>query len=168
MYRTLDVIFRRNPARDRQDEKIRYEGYQVLWADETPVGFGADAFCKHGQRLLGLGKYLAGASERRVLLTCYWLEGRDTDLTRIPGHRVRRFYIERRGTQGRLHFLDGTPTAVVFDVGTDEQAVVEWIGLNLLGEGQQRWFDLAAFTVDDPVAPPVLAATTAFPSVVQS
>jgi hypothetical protein len=158
MFRTLDVLFRRNPSNDRQDQKVEYEGYQVLWPDGVAVGFGADAFCKHGQRLLRLGKHLAGASERLVRLTCYWLSGRDDHLTRIPGHRVRRFYIERRATQGRLHFLDGTPTAIVFDVDRDEQAVVEWVGLNELGEGEQRWFDLAAFTLDVPAGPPPVVA----------
>ena len=65
-----------------------------------------------------------------------------------PGCRVRRFYLERSGPQGRLHFMDGTPTAVVFDLTQDEPRVLHWIGLPLLREGGRQWFDLAARAVD--------------------
>lgn len=144
MERKLTILFRRDPSKDRQREAIRYEGYEVLWPDGRPVGVGIDAFCKHGQRLLGLGRYLAGYSERLVELACYPLGGREDDLTRLPGYRVRRFCLQRTGPQGRIHFLDGTPTTAVFDLRRDEPQVLNWIGLPGLDDGERLWVDVAA------------------------
>ena len=148
MSRTLTVLFRRDPSRDRQQGTIHFEGYQVYWPDGRTVHTGLDAFCKHGQRLLGLGRHLAGCRERLIELICFPLSGRDDDLTRIPGHRVRRFFLERHGRRGRIHFLDGTPTETIFEIGRDEYRVLEWIGLPALAEGEQQWMDLAARVVE--------------------
>jgi hypothetical protein len=148
MSRTLTILFRRDPSRDRQRESIHYEGYQPFWPDGRPVAVGLDAFCKHGQRLLGLGKHLAGCRERLIRMICLPLLGRDDDLHRIPGHRVRRFFIERQGQTGRIHFMDGTPTSIIFEIGRDEPRVLHWLGLPTLGDGERQWFDLAAVTVD--------------------
>jgi hypothetical protein len=148
MSRTLTILFRRDPSRDRHSEATQYEGYQPLWPDGRPVTVGLDAFCRHGQRLLGLGKYLAGERERLIQLSCFPLSGRDDELTRIPGHRVRRFFLERRGKVGRIHFLDGTPTAAVFDMRRDEPRVLHWIGVAGLKDGGRQWFDLAAMPVE--------------------
>ena len=153
MPRSLTVLFRRDPSRDRQRGSIQFEGYQPFWPNGRPVAVGLDAFCKHGQRLLGLGKHLAGCNERLVELLCFPLSGREDPLTRLPGHRVRRFFVERQGNCGRIHFLDGTPTDTVFRLGHDEHRVVEWIGLAELQEGEQQWVDLAARLVDTPPAP---------------
>jgi hypothetical protein len=153
MSRTLRILFRRDPSKDRQHGQINFEGYQVLWPDGRPVHVGLDAFCKHGQRLLGLGRHLAGCKERLIDLFCFPLKGRDDNLTRIPGHRVRRFMLMRQGSRGRLHFLDGTPTETVFDLGRDEHRVLEWIGLPLLRDGDEQWLDLAAHVVDPRPAP---------------
>jgi hypothetical protein len=144
MSRTLQVHFRRDPANDRQQEQVRYEGYQLFWPDGRPVTVGLNAFCQHGQRLLSLGRHLKGYRERLLELICFPLHSRDDDLTRLPGHRVRRFFLERRGRQGRIHFLDGTPTDVVFEVGRDESRELWWIGLSSMREGERQWFDLAA------------------------
>jgi hypothetical protein len=144
MARTLEILFRRDPSRDRLHDRIPFEGYQLLWPDGRPVAVGLDAFCKHGQRLLGLGRHLAGCSERLIVLICFPLQGRDDHLTRLPGHRVRRFFLERQGRVGRLHFLDGTPTETVFEIGRDEPRVLHWIGLTSLRDGQRQWIDLAA------------------------
>jgi len=143
MARTLRVIFRRDPGKDRSKEQIQYEGYEVLWPDGRPVTVGFDAFCRHGQRLLGLGRHLKGCTERLVDLIWFPLRGRDDNLVRIPGCRVRRFFLRRQGQQGRLHFLDGTPTAIVFRTD-DEDQVVHWCGLRSIPEGGDQWFDLAA------------------------
>jgi hypothetical protein len=151
MPRTLTVLFRRDPSRDRQRGNIHFEGYQVLWPDGRPVDTGLDGFCKHGQRLLGLGRHLAGCSERLIELICFPLTGRDDDLVRIPGHRVRRFYLEREGPCGRIHFLDGTPTDTTFELGRDEERVLQWIGLPGMHEGEQQWMDLAARAVEPVV-----------------
>jgi hypothetical protein len=144
MSRILTLLFRRDPSRDRSEDRIAYEGYQILWPDGRPVALGLDAFCRVGQRLLGLGRYLAGCQERLIDILCFPLPGREAQLTRLPGHRVRRFFLERGGSQGRLHFLDGTPTSTVFELGQDDPRVLQWIGLPGLEDGHQLWMDLAA------------------------
>ena len=147
MPRALTLLFRRDPAGDRLCGGAPVEGYRVLWPDGRPVALGLDAFCRHGQRLLGLGRHLEGRQERLVDLLCFPLAARDDDLTRLPGHRVRRFFLQRHGPSGRLHFLDGTPTAVVFDLERDEPPVLHWVGLPALREGERQWFDLAVRSV---------------------
>jgi hypothetical protein len=152
------VLFRRDPSRDRQRDHIRYEGYEVLWPDRRPVAVGLDAFCQHGQRLLGLGRHLAGCHERLIELCYYPLQGREDHLVRIPGYRVRRFFLERHGPCGRIHFLDGTPTNAVFEIGRDETRVLQWIGLPFLLDGGRQWFDLAARAVEAVPEPVAVAA----------
>lgn len=156
MPRSLTVLFRRDPSRDRQCEQIRFEGYQVHWPDGRPVTVGLDAFCTHGQRLLGLGRHLRGCPERQIEMLWFALRDRETDMTKVPGARVRRFLLRRTGRQGRVHFLDGTPTAVVFDLDRDERRVLNWIGLPRLKDGEGQWFDLAARAADLTVAAPRL------------
>jgi hypothetical protein len=151
MTRKLTVLFRRDPTKDRQTDKVDFEGYQILWPDERPVAIGIEAFCKHGQRLFGLGKYLAGCHEKLIKVLCMPLESRDDDLNRIPGHRVRRFYIQRTGDTGRIHFMDGTPTTMIFDVRRDEPRVLNWLGLPDLADGEIAWFDLAAVDATAPM-----------------
>jgi hypothetical protein len=148
MARTLRILFRRDPTKDRSDNDIRYEGYKILWPNGRPAAVGLDAFCKHGQRLFGLGQHLAGCRERLIDMIYFPLASREDDLNRLPGFRVRRFCIERKGRQGRIHFLDGTPTAIVFELGRDEPRVLHWIGLTGLRDGGQQWFDLGAKTVE--------------------
>ena len=148
MSRTLTILFRRDPSRDRQTEQINFEGYEILWPDGNPVAVGVEAFCKHGLRLFGLGKHLAGCREKLIKMICFHLDGRDDDLNRIPGHRVRRFFIERQGELGRVFFMDGTATTMTFDVGRDEPVVLDWLGLPCLAEGERQWFDLAATDID--------------------
>lgn len=113
---------------------------------------GMDAFCKHGLRLLGLGKHLTGCSQKLVNLVCLPLSGRDDDLNRIPGYRVRRFFLLRTGSTGRIHFLDGTPTLSVFELGRDDPRVIHWVGLNTLEDGEILWFDLAAVAAEGAMA----------------
>ena len=149
MSRSLTVLFRRDPSRDRIQGAIHFEGYEVLWPDGQQVKVGLDAFCKHGQRLLGLGRHLAGCTERLMELIFFPLDSREDDLTRIPGHRVRRFCLKRQGACGRVHFLDGTPTETIFRVDRDEPRVLEWTGLPALSEGEEPWFDLAARVVEE-------------------
>jgi hypothetical protein len=144
MQHALTVLFRRDASRDRRDGTIHFEGYDIRWPDGSPVAVGLEAFCLHGQRLLGLGRHLAGRVERLLELICVPLRDREDDLTRLPGHRVRRFCLRRQGPTGRLHFLDGTPTETVFHLGRDDPRVLEWIGLPALAPGESRWIDLAA------------------------
>jgi hypothetical protein len=162
MSRTLRVLFRRDPARDRRDERTHYEGYEVLWPDGRPMSLGFDAFCRQGQRLFGLGRQLAGRRECLVDVICFDRQGREDDLVRLAGHRVRRFFLERQCRRGRFHFLDGTPTSIVFDLDRDERRVLNWLGLPELRDGERRWVDLAARAVGPGDAPASL--TEAFPS----
>jgi len=152
MARTLRVLFRRDPGRDRNNEQIQYEGYEVLWPDGRPVTIGSDAFCRHGQRLLGLGRHLQGCTERLVDLIFFPLRDRDDSLVRIPGCRVRRFCLKRQGRQGRLHFLNETPTAIVFLLD-DDPRVVNWCGLPSIPDGGDQWLDLAARPVEPAPIP---------------
>lgn len=158
MSRTLRLLLRRDSSRDRVDEGISYEGYQVLWPDGRAAAVSLTAFCKHGQRLLGLGRHLAGVRERLVDLIIFPLPDAEASLTRLPGHRVRRFSLLREGRQGRLHFLDGTPTTVVFDLDQDEAPVLHWVGLPSLRDGERQWFDLAARPADSAARTPRAAA----------
>ena len=151
MSRTLTVLFRRDASRDRQRGNLAFEGYQVCWPDGQAVHTGLDGFCKRGQRLLGLGRPQAGCPEHLVELTCSPLAGREVPLTRLPGHRLRRFFLERRGRWGRIHFLDGTPTEIIFEIDRDEHRVLDWIGLSTLRDGEQQWVDLAACVVESEV-----------------
>jgi hypothetical protein len=153
MPRTLTILFRRDPRRDYRQGAVSYEGYQMLWPGGRPVAVGIESFCQHGQRLLGLGRRLAGLPERLIELQCYPLGGSEEPLTRLAGSRVRRLFLERSGSRGRLHFLDGTPTALVFDLARDEPCVLDWIGLAALGDGQRQWLDLAARTVESTLTP---------------
>jgi hypothetical protein len=150
MSRIITLLFRRDPSRDRLSDQCQFEGYRPLWPDGRPVALGVDALCKHGTRLLGLGKYLVGCDEKLVRLVCMPLSGREDNLNRIPGHRVRRFYLLREGQGGRLHFMDGTPTTATFELGRDEPSVLNWLGLPGLADGEVQWFDLAAMAVESP------------------
>jgi hypothetical protein len=149
MTRTLRVLMRRDPARDRQDGNTSLEGYEICWPDGRPLGVGFDAFCTQGQRLFGLGRHLNGCPERLVEMIYVPKSGLDDGLTRLPGHRVRRFFLRREGRLGRLHFFNGTPTSVVLDLDRDERPVLDWIGLPELRDGESGWFDLAAHPVTD-------------------
>jgi len=137
-------MFRRDPSKDRLEEKIPFEGYNILWPDGTPAELAIDALCKHGQRLFGLGKHLKNCNEKMIDMKFFPLLAKDDSLTRIPGHRVRRFYLHKQGNAGRVHFLDGTPTSIVTLIGRDEIEVVEWLGLDAMVENEIQWFDLAA------------------------
>jgi len=148
MSRILTILFRRDPSRDREDERTRFEGYLPCWPDGRPLAVGFDAFCKHGLRLFGLGKHLAGRREKLIKMVCLPLTGREDNLNRIPGHRVRRFSLERHGKRGRLHFMDGTPTIAEFELDRDEPSVLHWLGLPDLHDGGRQWMDLAAMEVE--------------------
>ena len=158
--RTLTMLFRRAPSRDRQRDHICYEGYEILWPDGSPVNVALDAFCQHGQRLLGLGGHLAGRPQQLLDLLCFPLQSPDDRLTRVPGHRVRRFFLEREHTTGRLHFLDGTATDTVFKIDRDEPRVLQWIGLPSLPDGGRQWLDLAVRAAEVPAKATIKPACT--------
>jgi len=142
--RSLTVLFRRDESKDRQEGRIVQHGYQILWPEGQAVVVGLEAFCRYGVRWLGLNRHLAGREERLMKLTCVDLQGRDDELTPMPGCRTRRVTLRRNGSVGRIHFIDGTASAVVFILGKDEPRVVDWIGLSELADGEVRWKDVAA------------------------
>ena len=146
--RALTILFRRDPSKDRQRGTIRFEGYEIRWPDGARVDLAFDAFCQHAQRLLGLGRHLAGHRERLVDLLCYPLHSREDDMTKLSGYRVRRFHLRRNGRFGRIHFLDGTPTEAVSEIARDDHRILDWIGLRALAPYGDQWFDLAARPVD--------------------
>jgi hypothetical protein len=163
MEHTLTVLFRRDPSRDRLENNVSFEGYTFYWTDGRPVAVGLEAFCRQGQRSLGLARFLKGRTEVFLELLCFHLPEREVDLTKLPGHRVRRFCLRRSGTQGRVHFLDGTPTAMVFDLEQDEQPVVDWIGLSRIADGEELWFDIAARPAEHAPMPALRFAESAIP-----
>jgi hypothetical protein len=148
MSRTLTLLFQRDASRDHSSGRIDYEGYRILWPDGDPVALSLDAFCRQGQRLLGLGRHLAGRLERMIDILCFPLASIEDPITRLSGHRIRRFFLERSGGEGRLHFLDGTPTSTVFQMGRDDPRILHWIGLPFLADGGRQWLDLAARPAD--------------------
>jgi hypothetical protein len=153
MSRTLRLLFRRQPSRDRVENGIPFEGYDIFWPDGRTVRTSLTAFCKHGQRLLGLGRYLAGAQEKMLDLIVFPLPSNDAPLTRLQGHRVRRLSLRREGHKGRLYFFDGTPTTLMFDLDRDDPAVLHWIGLPRLHDGERQWLDMATRTVEPSTNP---------------
>ncbi|HYV37869.1 MAG TPA: hypothetical protein VE988_19445 [Gemmataceae bacterium] len=150
--RSLLVLFRRAPSADKQVDAAALEGYTPFWPDGRPVAVGLNAFCVHGQRLLRLGKHLAGRDERLVRIVCHPVTHREAHIVRISGYRVRRFCLVRDGSIGRLHFLDGTPTSATFDLNRDEADALAWIGLNVLADGERQWVDIAAVAVEESSA----------------
>jgi hypothetical protein len=148
--RALTILFRRDPTRDRQRGSVQFEGYQVLWPDGERVDLAFDAFCRHAQRLLGLGRHLAGHHERLVQLLCFPLQSREDAMTKLPGYRVRRFHLRRFDRFGRIYFLDGTPTEAVSEIARDDHRILDWIGLTTLAPHGEQWFDLAARPMDCP------------------
>jgi hypothetical protein len=148
MYRSLTLWFQRDLSRDREHGHVRFSGYQMFWPDGRAVAIGLDAFCSHGQRLLGLDRLLAQSSARLIEILCFPVPVEDQPMTRLRGHRVRRFFLQRQGACGRVHFLGGIATDVSFVLGRDEPHVLEWIGLTGLPDGARAWFDLAARPAD--------------------
>ncbi len=167
MYRSITVLFQRDASRDRWRDRLQFAGYRLLWPDRREVDVGLDAFCRYGQRLLGLDRHLAGVSERLIEILCFPISEPEGPMSRLPGHRVRRFFLHRSGPRGRLYFLDGTATEVEFVLGRDEPAVMRWIGLADAPDPARLCIDLAA----RPRAPaaslvPVPAAMAPAPAVV--
>ena len=142
MPRSLTVLLRRDHSRDRDHHQTHYEGYRFYWPDGRALGTNLSAFCRHGQRLLGRNRAGDSPVEQFVEFVCFPLQSLDDPLTRVAGHRIRRFFLERTGPTGRLHFMDGTPTEVTFEIGRDELPVLEWIGLPCLEDGGRQWLDL--------------------------
>lgn len=149
MPRILTALFRRDPTRDREDNRIRYLGLRAHWPDGREVTVGLQAFCQHGQRLLGLHRLLADRPECMLRMVVFPVADEEQRIHRVPGFRVRRFFLQREGAIGRIHFMDGTPTEIVFHLLEDEPKVLNWIGLTHLEDGDRQWFDFTAVPVEN-------------------
>ncbi|MER3415851.1 MAG: hypothetical protein C4297_06520 [Gemmataceae bacterium] len=148
--RYLTVRFERDPAQDGEKDKIRYEGYRIFWPNGEPVGVSLKRFCQQGCRLIGLGKRMQGRLHLLVELGIHPVSGLEAPLTRLgPGVRTRRLFLERRRSQGRIHFFNGTATDIIFDLRHDDPRVLYWLGLPSLSDGNRMWFDLSARTLPD-------------------
>lgn len=154
--RSLTILFERDVSRDRQDGKNTFVGYQIRWPDRSPVAIALESFCTRGQRLLGLDRQLTGCQERLIDIICFPLNGKDDPFVRQPGHRVRRFFLDRQGKECRLHFLNGTPTETVFEIGRDDERILNWCGIHQINDGDRQWVDIA--TQPTPCAAIVAAA----------
>lgn len=159
MYRTLTVLFVRDPSRDRQRGKVNYQGYRLLWPNRQPGNVGLDAFCQHGQRLFGLHRLLSDRQEALIKLIAFPVADRDQKIHRLPGYRVRRFFLKREGPVGRVHFMDGTPTDITFH-DDDDPDVRNWIGLSYLADGEVQWLDLTGTPAETPLEPLVASVAS--------
>ena len=164
MHRTITILFRRDSSRDRRRDRLQFAGYRMLWPDGREVDVGLEAFCRHGQRLLGLDRHLANGPERLIEIFCFPVADPEGPMTRLPGHRVRRFFLHRDGPRGRLHLLDGSPTEVGFLLGRDEPSVVEWIGLADAPNPACLCLDLAARPLDRAPARAAASSSSSSPS----
>ena len=73
MTRTLRILMRRDPSRDRHDSQIYLEGYAILWPDGRPLGVGFDAFCNQGLRYSVWAGTCAGAGRNcSTSSTIHW------------------------------------------------------------------------------------------------
>jgi hypothetical protein len=151
MARKLQILFRRDPKRNRQLNNVDMDGFQLLWPDRRPVESGFDAFCRHTQRALGLHRHMEDVEEQLMELIHYPRNGREDSLVRIPGQIVRRLMVKREGVVGRLHLLNGAPTEITFEMGRDDPRLLNWVGLPELADGEERWFDLKARPVRSAV-----------------
>jgi hypothetical protein len=145
----VTVVFQRRTGRDESNDGVDYLGYDILWPDGQPVRLGLRRFCQIGSRIL-VGRGFDG-DRAMVRISIYHVAGREAPLTR-PGRgiRCRRLYALHGPDSIRFHFLDGTPTEVVFDPHADERRVLSWIQAEHMRPGEPYWFDLASQTVEEP------------------
>jgi hypothetical protein len=148
MVRTLKILFRRDPARNRQLNDVNMDGFELLWPDGRPVASGLDAFCRAAQGILGLNRFMIGREERLLELIQFPLRSKEEQLVRVTGLRVRRLMIRRAGPVGRIHLINGAATAVTFEMGRDERRILDWVGLTGLRDGEHLWFDITVRAVD--------------------
>jgi hypothetical protein len=138
----LLVFLRRRQELDQRNNRIVFTGFDICHPDGRPVSVSMHRFCQQGTRLLwGRARQVDRALVRITLFPVAELEAA---LTR-PGRgvRCRRFYALRKADEIRLHFLDGTPTEMVFHDRSDDPAVLYWLRADHIRSGIPFWFDLA-------------------------
>lgn len=154
MNRTIRMLFRRDPTRDGELNNVAMAGFELLWPDRRPVHFGLGNFCRQSQRILRIEHLVSPTEERAMEWVQFPLHSCEEPMTRLPGVRVRRFVIRRKGNVGRLHLVNGQPTEVTFEIGRDEPRVVDWVGLSRLRDGEELWFDFAVRQIELPTTMP--------------
>ena len=100
------------------------------------------------ERLIGLDRHMIGHEARLIKMICAPVQSENDNIVRVAGHRVRRFFLERKDRLGRLYFMNGTATETVFDLDRDDPQILDWIGLTLLDDGDRQWLDLVARPVE--------------------
>ena len=142
------VLFRDRPGTEQVRDGITFAEYDITWPDGRPVQAGLNRLCNYGSRLV-LGRSYQGG-EALVRLTIHPVAGLKAPLTRPAGGvRCRRLYALRHGDIIRLHFLNGTPTEIVFHAGQDEPHVLRWLQADLMRSGEPFWFDLGSQTFSE-------------------
>lgn len=138
----IRILLERRRERDQSNGLAVFTGFDICYPDGQPISVGLRRFCLVGTRLL-LGK--ARVDRALVRLTLYPVASLEATMTR-PGRgvRCRRFYTLRNGNEIRLHFLDGTPTEVVFNDRLDDPVVLHWLRSGHIRPDTPFWFDLAS------------------------
>jgi hypothetical protein len=149
MHKTITVQFKRNENYDAQKENIEYSGFDFLWQNGTPIKTGLDKFCQRGIKLF-LGKNGLNQPNQLLELTVISINSENDPLPKT-NCRSRRFYIKRENEKGIIHFMNGTPTDVIFNEEIDEPEVLNWIGLTPKLKNI-AWFDMVVKTVDNNIA----------------
>jgi hypothetical protein len=148
----LTVLFQRRPRPEQVCGREAFSEFDLFWPDGRPVNLGQSRFCSIGSRLL-LGRRYEGKTAL-IRLTIQPVAGLNAALTRLSGGvRCRRLYAVRRGDAIRLHFLDGTPTEVVFHDTIDEPSVLCWLQVERMSPGEPFWFDLASQALAENCGP---------------
>jgi hypothetical protein len=144
----LLLLLGRRRELDQSKDRIVFTGFDVCHPDGRPMSVGINRFCQQGTRLLlGRARHLDRALVR---MTIFPVTGLNAPLTRVSrGVRCRRLYALRTGDEIRFHFLDGTPTEMVFQDRLDDRAVLDWLRAAWICPGIPFWFDLACEVEDD-------------------
>ena len=139
----LRIILQRRREHDHSNDRIVFTGFDICHPDGRPVSVSISRFCQQGTRLL-LGR-ARDIDRALVRITLFPVAERESDLTRLGrGVRCRRFYALRTGDEVRFHFLDGTPTDMVFHDHLDDCVVLDWLRADYILPGIPFWFDLAS------------------------
>lgn len=146
--REIQLVFRRNEAKDEQVGSIEYSGYDVHWPSGGRVrGLAFDRFCKIGVRYL-LGREKPDLAAMRLYFVP--LPAADAPLPRVPGCRVRALYLEREAADIKLFLSDGTPTDITFNLSRDEKPILRWLGARSIPDGGRQWFGMYAVRAATP------------------
>jgi hypothetical protein len=148
----IRILLVRRRESDQSNGLAVFTGFDICYPDGQPISVGLRRFCHVGTRLL-LGR-ARDVDRALVRITLYPVASLEATLTRPEsGVRCRRFYALRNGNEIRLHFLNGTPTEVVFDDRKDDPVVLHWLRSSHIRPDTPFWFDLASQLEGDCLRP---------------